>query len=104
MKTIRVATYNIHKGVQGMGPQRRLEIHNLADAVGQFNADIVCLQEVGKHHRGEEEYFTRWPDMPQADFLAPDGYEVGLPHQRLHPPRRAWQCHADALAGGDPSA
>ena len=76
MKVIRVATYNIHKGVQGLGPQRRLEIHNLAEAVGQFNADIVCLQEVRKHHRGEEEYFTRWPDMPQADYLAPDGYEA----------------------------
>ena len=28
MNTLRVATYNIHKGVQGLGPQRRLEIHN----------------------------------------------------------------------------
>ncbi len=27
---LRVATYNIHKGVQGLGPARRLEIHNLA--------------------------------------------------------------------------
>lgn len=76
LKTLRVATYNIHKGVLGVGPQRRLEIHNLAQAVQQFDADLVCLQEVRKHHRGEEEYFTRWPDMPQADFLAPDGYEA----------------------------
>lgn len=30
---LRVATYNIHKGVQGIGPTRRLEIHNLALAV-----------------------------------------------------------------------
>ncbi|HEY8359027.1 MAG TPA: endonuclease, partial [Ramlibacter sp.] len=29
MSVLRVATYNIHKGVQGMGPTRRLEIHNL---------------------------------------------------------------------------
>ena len=27
-QTLRVATYNIHKGVQGLGPARRLEIHN----------------------------------------------------------------------------
>ena len=26
---LRVATYNIHKGVRGVGPRRRLEIHNL---------------------------------------------------------------------------
>jgi hypothetical protein len=30
MNLVRVATYNIHKGVQGLGPTRRLEIHNLA--------------------------------------------------------------------------
>ena len=42
---LRIATYNIHKGVQGLGPARRLEIHNLGLAVEQLDADIVCLQE-----------------------------------------------------------
>jgi len=74
--TLRVATYNIHKGVQGFGPQRRLEIHNLGHAVEQLDADIVCLQEVRKVHRREERYFTRWPELPQAEFLAPEGYEA----------------------------
>jgi endonuclease/exonuclease/phosphatase family metal-dependent hydrolase len=74
--TLRVATYNIHKGVQGMGPVRRLEIHNLGHAVEQLDADIVCLQEVRKLHRQEEKYFTRWPELPQAEFLAPEGYEA----------------------------
>lgn len=73
---LRVATYNIHKGVQGLGPARRLEIHNLGLAVEQLDADIVCLQEVRKHHRREAQYFQHWPDMPQADFLAPEGYEA----------------------------
>jgi endonuclease/exonuclease/phosphatase family metal-dependent hydrolase len=76
MKTLRVATYNIHKGVQGLGARRRLEIHNLGLAVEQLDADIICLQEVRKLHRAEEQYFSRWPDMPQADFLAPEGYEA----------------------------
>lgn len=76
MNILRVATYNIHKGVQGMGPRRRLEIHNLGHAVEQLDADIVCLQEVRKVHRREEQYFSRWPEMPQADFLAPEGYEA----------------------------
>ncbi|MCZ8252410.1 MAG: endonuclease/exonuclease/phosphatase family protein [Hylemonella sp.] len=76
MQTLRVATYNIHKGVQGLGPRRRLEIHNLGLAVEQLDADIICLQEVRKLHRREEEYFSRWPEMPQADFLAPEGYEA----------------------------
>ena len=76
MNVLRVATYNIHKGVQGVGLRRRLEIHNLGHAVEQLDADIVCLQEVRKVHRGEARYFSRWPQMPQAEFLAPDGYEA----------------------------
>jgi endonuclease/exonuclease/phosphatase family metal-dependent hydrolase len=76
MSVVRVASYNIHKGVQGLGPVRRLEIHNLGHAVEQFDADIVCLQEVRKLHRREAEYFPHWPEQPQADFLAPLGYEV----------------------------
>ncbi len=74
--SFRVATYNIHKGVQGVGPARRLEIHNIGHAVEQLDADIVCLQEVRKLHRREERYFTRWPELPQHEFLAPEGYEA----------------------------
>jgi endonuclease/exonuclease/phosphatase family metal-dependent hydrolase len=72
--TLRIATYNIHKGVQGLGPARRLEIHNLGHAVEQLDADVVCLQEVRKLHRREAQHFARWPELPQADFLAPEGY------------------------------
>ena len=74
MKTIRIATWNIHKGVNGLGPRRRLELHNIGLAVDQFVADIVCLQEVRKHHRGEAQKFAHWPALEQADFLAPLGY------------------------------
>ena len=76
MTTIRVATYNIHNGVQGLGPARRLEIHNLVHAVEQFDADIVCLQEVRSHHRKLEKHFTRWPELDQAGYLSPEGYEA----------------------------
>ena len=75
-KILRVATYNIHKGVQGIGPRRRLEIHNLGHAVEQLDADLVCLQEVRKLHRREAQFFNHWPDLAQADFLAPEGYEA----------------------------
>ena len=73
---LRVATYNIHKGVQGLGPTRRLEIHNLGHAVEQLDADIVCLQEVRRMNRQEAKYFQRWPELPQAEYLAPEGYEA----------------------------
>ncbi len=74
MSILRVATYNIHKGVQGIGPARRLEIHNLGHAIEQLDADIVCLQEVRSLHRREAKYFAHWPELPQAEFLAPEGY------------------------------
>ena len=73
---VRVATNNIHKGVQGVGPGRRLEIHNLGHAVEQFDADIVCLQEVRKMHAQEARHFAHWPAQPQAEFLAPEGYHA----------------------------
>ena len=74
--TLRVATYNIHKGVQGIGPRKRLEIHNLGHAVEQLDVDVVCLQEVRKLHRRQAMYFTQWPELELADFLAPEGYEA----------------------------
>ncbi len=77
---LRVATYNIHKGVRGVGPRKRLEIHNLALAVEALDADLVCLQEVRLFHHREARRFDRtwfgWPEGGQADFLAPDGYDV----------------------------
>ena len=76
MALVRVATYNIHKGVQGLGPIRRLEIHNLGLAVQQLDADIVCLQEVCKEHRTDAKFFEHWPELPQAQYLAPEGYDA----------------------------
>lgn len=77
---LRVATYNIHKGVRGVGPRRRLEIHNLGLGVEALDADLVFLQEVRHFHHREARRFQRtsfgWPEEGQADFLAPDGYEV----------------------------
>lgn len=76
MDSFRVATYNIHKGVQGLGPARRLEIHNLGHAVEQLDADIVCLQEVRGHHHKLKKRFVHWPEQGQADYLSPEGYEA----------------------------
>jgi len=43
MSRLRVATYNIHKGVRGIGAARRLEIHNLVLGVEALDADLVFL-------------------------------------------------------------
>jgi len=80
LSTLRVATYNIHKGVRGVGPRKRLEIHNLGLGVEALDADLVFLQEVRLFHTRDARQFDRtwfgWPDGGQAEFLAPDGYEV----------------------------
>ena len=82
LSTLRVATYNIHKGVRGVGPRKRLEIHNLGLGVEALDADLVFLQEVRLFNKRDERHFDRtwlgWPDGGQADFLAPEGYEVEL--------------------------
>jgi endonuclease/exonuclease/phosphatase family metal-dependent hydrolase len=77
---LRVATYNIHKGVRGLGPRKRLEIHNLVLGIEALDADIVFLQEVRHSHRADARRFPDthigWPRLPQADYLAPEGYAV----------------------------
>jgi endonuclease/exonuclease/phosphatase family metal-dependent hydrolase len=80
ISALRVATYNIHKGVRGLGPRKRLEIHNLGLAVEALDADLVFLQEVRLHNSREARRFDHthfgWPQQGQADYLAPEGYEA----------------------------
>lgn len=75
---LRVATYNIHKGVRGLGAAKRLEIHNLVLGVEALDADLIFLQEVRLHHTRDAARFDQtilgWPEQGQAEFLAPEGY------------------------------
>src|SRR5487761_2358537 len=77
---LRVATYNIHKGVRGVGPRKRLEIHNLGLGIEALDTDLVFLQEVRFLNRAEARKFPNthigWPRRPQATYLAPEGFEV----------------------------
>src|SRR3954465_15421208 len=77
---LRVATYNIHKGVRGVGPRKRLEIHNLVLGIEALDTDLVFLQEVRRMNRAAARHFPDtkigWPKVPQAAHLAPEGYEV----------------------------
>lgn len=68
---IRVATYNIHKGVTGV--RGRLRIHNVRRALQAIDADIVFLQEVQERN----DKLARDPDYPlgtQLDYLAMGKY------------------------------
>lgn len=72
---IRVATYNIHKGVQGGAWRKRLEIHNIKDAVSTLNADVIGLQEVHGFHRMYARRWSNWPATHQAEALKPIDYQ-----------------------------
>ena len=95
--TLRVATYNIHKGVRGVGPRKRLEIHNLGLGIEALDADLVFLQEVRLFHTRDARHFDRtwfgWPEGGQAEFLAPEGYDVAY---RTNAVTR-WGEHGNAL-------
>ena len=76
---IRVATYNIHKGVSSIRSTPR--VLALKKAIAQFDADVVFLQEVqGRHDRyhaqfGEESRGHRhWPERAQHEFFAGDSH------------------------------
>lgn len=79
---IRVATYNIHKGVSALRSQPR--VIALKKAIGQFDANIVFLQEVqGRHdrfqarHGGRDEAHRRhWPEAAQHEFLAGESHHA----------------------------
>lgn len=81
MNPIRVVSYNIHKGVRGSRWSPRVELHNLALAMSEFDADLIALQEV-RHAvsaatPGASAVQLEGHGKPsQAHYLAPLGYEV----------------------------
>ena len=66
--TLRVATYNIHKGFSHFN--RRMMVHELRDHLRELGADIVFLQEVQGDNRRHAARFEDWPAEPQYEFLA----------------------------------
>lgn len=71
MRTLRVATYNIHKGLSTTPLfNRRLTIHELREKLRLFDADIVFLQEVHGRHERHARRYENWPSAPQYEFLA----------------------------------
>lgn len=69
---IRVATYNIHKGVlrEYFGLKQIPRIHELRARLHEIDADLIFLQEVQGRHEHNERRFEQWPAEPQHDFLA----------------------------------
>jgi len=71
---LRIATYNIHKGVSAFG--RKARIHGIKEAIDKLDADLVFLQEVQGQHDLHAENHTLWPQEGQHDFLAGQSHEA----------------------------
>ena len=69
---VRIATYNIHKGVvrEFFGLQRIARIHELRSRLHELDADLICLQEVLGRNDRYAKRFEQWPQEPQDQFLA----------------------------------
>jgi endonuclease/exonuclease/phosphatase family metal-dependent hydrolase len=69
---LRVATYNIHKGVTNI--RGRPRIHDVRLALHSIDADILFLQEVQDRNERLVRHRT-YPKSTQLDYLASTGYE-----------------------------
>lgn len=70
MTTLKIATYNIHKGFSHFN--RRVVLHELRDRLRELDADIVFLQEVQGEHASHAERYHNYPDGAQHEFIAED--------------------------------
>jgi endonuclease/exonuclease/phosphatase family metal-dependent hydrolase len=75
-KRLRMATYNIHKGVSAMS--RRNRIHDLRAGLHALEADLVFLQEVQGRNDLHATRFANWPELSQHTFLAGDRWAEAI--------------------------
>src|ERR1039457_6969889 len=68
MTTLKIATYNIHKGLSYFN--RRVVLHELRERLRELDADIVFLQEVQGEHTQHGERFHNYPEGAQHDYIA----------------------------------
>jgi endonuclease/exonuclease/phosphatase family metal-dependent hydrolase len=71
---LRVATYNIHKGVSALALRNR--IHDLRIALATLEADLIFLQEVQDVNTRHAARFSNWPAETQTRFLAGPEYHT----------------------------
>ncbi len=93
---LRIATYNIHKGVSAIGSRPR--IHALKQALASMEADVFFLQEVqGRHDLLAARHAAHWPEQSQHDFLAGDShtaaYGMNAVYDHGHHGNALLSCH-----------
>lgn len=72
---LRIATWNIHKGVSTIGTRPR--VHGIKQAITAMAPDILFLQEVqGRHDLLALRHAGKWPVQAQHEFLAGNTHHV----------------------------
>jgi len=66
--TLRIATFNIHKGLTHFNAH--FALHSQRELLRTLQPDIVFLQEVRDAHAPHSKRFINWPAQGQAAFLA----------------------------------
>jgi endonuclease/exonuclease/phosphatase family metal-dependent hydrolase len=70
---LRIATYNIHKGMSTVGNQPR--IRDMKQSMSAMAADVLFLQEVqGRHDLLATRHASEWPAQAQHEFLAGESH------------------------------
>lgn len=94
---LRIATYNIHKGVTSFRSMPR--IHALKQALSSLSPDILFLQEVqGRHDRHALRHNHLWPEQAQHEFLAGDSHHSAYGMNAVYDHGH----HGNALLSGFP--
>jgi endonuclease/exonuclease/phosphatase family metal-dependent hydrolase len=72
LPALRVATYNIHKGVAAelFGFRRAATLHELRRRLHELKADLIFLQEVQGRHDRHARHIKHWPSESQEVFLS----------------------------------
>jgi endonuclease/exonuclease/phosphatase family metal-dependent hydrolase len=68
MQTLKIATYNIHKGLSHFN--HRVVLHELRERLRELDADIVFLQEVQGEHAYHVDRYHNYPGGAQHEFIA----------------------------------
>lgn len=66
--SLRVLTYNIHKGFNASN--RRFVLHQIKEALVATGADVLLLQEMQGEHQKHQQKIADWPECSQFEFIA----------------------------------
>ena len=74
--TIKILTYNIHKGFSIAN--RRFTLFAIREALEEIDPDVIFLQELQGEHHKRSRNIESWPLKPQGEFLAENRWPFSL--------------------------